>query len=167
MPPLPHIVPADHLPRSSRYGAMIKDVGHKGAARGNGVLTRDELEAYISAQHDERNRLVQNHASTRGVDTRIRDAEEMLQDMLAANVDGLNYLPEDVAAANLRPELNARVVEMLWKDDEDKAQRITQGVLDRARARYMNIEARSMLELNSKDRALAEIKEIAHALGLI
>ena len=106
------------------------------------------------------------HGSTRSVDTRLRDAEEMLQDMREAGVDGLNYLPPEVVQANFRPELVARVVEMLWKDDEDRALRITQPVLDAARARYMNIEARSMLELNSRDRALTEIKEIANALGL-
>jgi len=145
---------------------MVKDVGHSSPTRGNGVLTRDELEGYIQAQYEERNRLVAAHGSTRSVDTRLRDAEEMLQDMKEAGVDGLNYLPEEVLAADLRPELQARVVEMLWKDDENKALRITQPVLDAARARYMNIEARSMLELNSRDRALAEIKEIANALGL-
>lgn len=166
MPPMPHIIPADNLPRSSRYAAMSKDIGHNAPTRANGVLTRDELEGYIQTQYEERNRIIAGRGSTVAVDTRLRDAEEMLQDMLAANVDGLNYLPPEVLDANLRPELMHRVVEMLWKDDEDRALRITQPVLDSARARYMNMEARSMVELNSKDRALAEIDEIARTLGL-
>lgn len=167
MPPLPHIIPADHLPRTSRYGAMMKDIGHGGPRRGDGVLRREELEAYIEGQYNERNKLLAAHASTRAVDTRLRDAEEMLGDMLAKGADGLNYLPDGVVAANFRPELNLRVVEMLVEDDENRALDITQDVVDRARGRYMNMEARSMVELNSRERALNEIKEIANALGLI
>lgn len=167
MPAGAHIIPADHLPRCSRYAAMIRDVGHNNNhTRGNGVLTRDELESYIQAQYDERNRILANQGSTRSVDVRLRDSEQMLHDMVDAGVDGLSYLPEEIQEQNFRPELAHRVVEMLMKDDEDRSLRITQPILDRARGRYMNIEARSMVELNSRDRALNEIKEIAQALGL-
>ncbi|GEM_PF-3057172 len=167
MPAGAHIVPADHLPRCSRYAAMIRDVGHNNVTRGNGILTRTELESYIEHQYEERNRLIANQGSTRGVDVRLRDSEQMLNDMLEAGVDGLSYLPDEIQEQQLRPELANRVVEMLMKDDENRSLRITQPILDRARGRYMNIEARSMVELNSRDRALSEIKEIAQALGLL
>ena len=79
MPPLAHIIPADALPRTSRYSAMMKDVG-RGDRPADGVLTKDELEGYITAQYEERNRLVKARISTRAIDSRLRDAEEMLED---------------------------------------------------------------------------------------
>lgn len=161
-----HIVPADQLPRCSRHAAMIRDVGHNGHTRGNGVLTRAELEAYIEGQIDKRQQLVAAHEPTRTVDRRLMDSNEMLADMKDAGVDGLSYLPKDVEALKLQPELQIRVVEMLVTDDEDGALRVTQPLIDRARARYMNMDVPSLAAVNSRDRALGDFNEIARSLGL-
>ena len=145
---------------------MLRDC-QDGLAPGDGVLTQGELTRYIDRLERERDQLVATRSSTRTVDIRIRDSEAMLEDMLAAGVDGLSYLPDEIQALELRPELNARVVELLMKDDEGRGGHVTQAVLDRARGRYMNIEARSMIELNSRQRALDDFREIARALGLL
>jgi hypothetical protein len=166
MPVGAHIIPADQLPRWTRSAVMLRDC-QDGQAAGDGVLTQGELERYIDRLERERDQLVATRSSTKTVDIRIRDSEAMLLDMQAAGVDGLSYLPDEILAKAFRPELNARVVEMLMKDDEGRTGHITQGVLDNARGRYMNIEARSMIELNSRQRALDDIREIARALGLL
>ncbi len=166
MPAIAHIVPADVLPRCSRYAAMIRDVGHGGHTRGNGVLTRAELEAYIEGQIDQRHKLVAAHEPTRTVDRRLTDSNEMLADMVNAGVDGLSYLPADVEDLNFPPDLQVRVVEMMLNDDEDGSLRVTQPLIDRARARYMNMDVPSLAAVNSRDRALGDFNEIARALGL-
>ncbi|MCA9555269.1 MAG: hypothetical protein KC933_34875 [Myxococcales bacterium] len=145
---------------------MVRDC-QDGLTDGDGVLTQGELAHYIQRLERERDQLVATASSTRTVDIRLRDSHAMLMDMQAAGVDGLSYLPDEIAALGLRPELNARVVEMLMKDDDTRIGTITQGILDHARGRYMNIEARSMIELNSRQRALDDLREIARALELL
>ena len=166
MPSGPHIVPADQLPRWSRYSAMLRDVGHDGHTRGDGVLTRPELESYIDKLYTERNRLLAAHSDTRPVDTRLKDSERMLEDMRQGGYDGLSYLPDEVSGPDFPRDLVPRVVEVLYKDDEEKTGRLTQGVIDRARQRYMALEGRSMPELNSRQRGLEDLDRLARYLGL-
>lgn len=145
---------------------MIRDVGHDGQARGNGVLTQGELESYIDKLHAERHQLLAAHSDTRPVDSRLRDSERMLEDMRAGGFDGLSYLPDEVMGPDFPADLIPRVVEVLVKDDLEKAGRVTQAVVDRARQRYMHLEGRSMPELNSRQRGLEDLDRIARFHGL-
>ncbi len=167
MPTGARIVPADHLPRWSRYAAMMRDWSYSGPGRGDGVLTRDELQGYIENLNRDRMELLRRGESTLTTDMRIRESREMLGDMDRSGVEGLAYLPPEIAVLGLRPELNARITEMLMTDDEAKLGRVSQAVVDSARGRYLGMEARSPGMLQVRERALLELNEIARTLGLI
>jgi hypothetical protein len=163
MPQPPKIVGADELARWNQYAAMLRDYHHDGPNKADGVLMRDELESYIDKQRREREGLVRKRESTLALDNRLRESYQMLSDMVAAGVDGLSYLPEDVEALDLPQHLVRRVSEMLMTDDRDSVGEITQEVLDRARVRYYDMPA---ILIRQRDVALAEIAEIAEKLGL-
>lgn len=167
MPTNLRVIPAENLPRWSRYAAMMRDCAHAGGGRGDGVLTLAELDQYIAGLHDERTELLRASESTMHLDMRIRESKDMRQDIQNAGVDGLSYLPRELEALDLPTALKTRATELLMHDDRRNRGTITQEVIDRGRSRYLNMDARSAHLIQVKDRALQEITELARKLHLI
>jgi len=162
------IIAADDLgPRWSRYSAMLRDTEQPGPDRGDGVLRLEGLEWYIDRLQIDRNAALRDRESTQVIDMRLRESMEMLGDMKRAGVTGLFYLPPQFDGVQLTPSLRQRITELLMHDDQDKTGRISQGLIDRARTRYYNLPQLSAHTVFVRERALNEIGDIAHKLGLI
>lgn len=158
------VIPAESLPRVNRYAVMLCDWNvNQGSA--NGVLTERELVHYIDTLQDEYSSRDAIGESTQFVSDRIADCERMLEDMRAAGVDGLDYLPPQVRDADLSPELRARAVEILKVDGSNNGGNITRNMLAKARARYSG-SARTPGSSQNLQRALDEIKKLGAALDL-
>jgi hypothetical protein len=167
MPTGPRIIPADVLPRWSRYSAMLRDCGHDGIGKADGILHREELKAYMDGLQHDRTERVRNRESTNDLDVRLIESRQLLADMDAMEVDALNYLPAEVRELQLSPSLNRRCVELLMVDDDLKLGRVVQSVIDNARARYMTFDVRTAHMLDVQRNALDDIDELAEKLGLI
>lgn len=166
MPAGPHIKSIHDLPQWSPYAVMMRDVRHHGAQGADGVLMQGELENYIQLLRGERDEVIKNHGNPRALDIRLQDSERMLDDMRRVGADGLSYLPDAVEEKGFDPALVNRIVEMLVIDDQDRRAEINQPLIDKARARYLQMHPRSGAELASQKRALDEIGAIAHAFDL-
>jgi hypothetical protein len=167
MPAAPRIIPADTLPRWSRYAAMLRDCGHDGLGRADGVLHLEELKGYVESLQRDRVERVRNRESTGDLDLRLRESSQLYADMQAANVDGVSYLPQSLLDLDLGPILNRRCVELLMVDDDLKLGHVSQDVLDRGRARYHAMDSRSVHLLEVKRQALEDLDDLADRLGLL
>jgi hypothetical protein len=167
MPASPRIIPADSLPRWSRFAAMIRDCGHEGLGRADGVLRLDELKGYVENLQRDRVERVRNRENTSDIDLRLRESSQLCADMQAKGVEGVSYLPEEILALDLGPALNRRCVELLMMDDDLKLGQVSQDVVDRARARYHGMDTRSVHLLEVKRQALDDLDALATELGLL
>jgi hypothetical protein len=180
----PKIVPTARL-GFSPYDAAWRDwkltysqrcnYGLSSTSRGDGVLTIDELRACIDQQLQERAKLYadnvregfSNFYSRDTLDMKdsfLKDSREMLREMQEKNIDGVAYLPEEVA--EFPTYLRCRITEMLMADWRVSYGEVTQLVLDNARSRYMTMPGSTKSERENKQRALEEVSEIAQRLGL-
>ena len=166
MPTARRIIPATDLPAWSNYAARQRDF-ELNPTKADGVLHRDELVDYIEQVSRERERAVRAGDSAYPFDMKLRQSLQLLTDMDDADVDGLCYLPEPVAALKLPANLRRRAVEILTFDaanpDRDG---IDQAAVDRARRRYAELRGPMMAMLESERRAVQEIDELARRLNL-
>ena len=152
------------LPRTwSALEVMSRDDGVLGA--GDGVLTIGELQSHIDRLVLQRNQLVSSNAPTTLVDVRMGDAQKLYADMVTTHSAGVQYLPD--ALMGLPVSLRRRASELLVNDDIAAVGEIDAYVLAHARSRYkMMMSAGSSATMMSAQKALAELDQLAAALGI-
>jgi hypothetical protein len=93
------------------------------------------------------------------------DAQKLYADMVTSQSSGVQYLPD--ALMGLPVNLRRRASELLVNDDIAAVGEVDAYVLAHARGRYkMMMSAGSSATMMSAQKALAEIDQLAAALGI-
>lgn len=163
MPTFKVVAPGDLAAPWSRFAVMSRDYALDGVASGDGLLTREELREYIESLGQERIEASAAREPTDVIDMRLDESRRLLRDMDLVNADAVSYLPE--ALQTLPERLKRRATEMLMMDDEWGLGEIDRGILEAARTRYNEMSGPSLAMISSRNAALADIDEIARALG--
>lgn len=147
----------------SQYAVMSRDWSLEGAGKGDGILSQDELRQVIR-QQERKFQATSTSADWSALD----ESRKLLRDMEQANVEAVYYLPEELRTV-VPEHLKGRATELLmlsYDPQVDTRGTITQEVVDRARNNYRSLPGSVWATMNSRQKGIDEISELANLLGL-
>jgi hypothetical protein len=129
---------------------------HEGGI-GDGYHTQDELRAVIQRDIDIYDRSGQNW-------DHLQESRRMLQSMQNANIDVVDYLPEQLRG--VPKELRTRAVDVMKIAYDIGDGTVDQAVIDRARRNYQGMIGSNRISRERGDQILRELQQISDFLGL-